>query len=83
MGRSPHERQTRRDVRRAVELVSRVRGMSASESARALDRHASRTGLSVHAAALAVMATSPTDELLTDRPATARVPVARRVGGAR
>jgi len=69
MGRgNPYERQTSRDVQRAVALVSRVRGLTADESVEALEERATHTGVSIHAAALAVMATSPTDELLIDRP---------------
>jgi hypothetical protein len=63
-----HEQQTSRDVHRAEVLVSRVRGMSVDESAGALRRHASACGVSLHAAALSVLATSPTDELLTSSP---------------
>ncbi len=73
MGRSSaHEQQTNRDVERAVALVSRVRGLTTSQSTDALRDRASHTGVSVHAAALAVLATRPTDELLTGPPA--RIP---------
>lgn len=66
VGRSRrYERQTSRDVQRAVSRVSRVRGLTTDESTEALRGRAVRTGVSVHAAALAVMATSPTDELVT------------------
>jgi hypothetical protein len=63
-GKSPHEQQTSRDVRRAESLVSRVRGVSTDEGAEALRHRASESRISVHAAALAVLSDSPTDELL-------------------
>jgi hypothetical protein len=64
VGKSPHEQQTSRDVHRAQSLVSRVRGLDPDESAEALRHRASRSGISLHAAALAVLSASPTDELL-------------------
>jgi hypothetical protein len=69
VGKTPHEQQTSRDVRRAAGLVSRVRGLSSVESAEALRDRASQSGISVHAAALAVLSASPTDELLLGRSA--------------
>ena len=62
------EVQENRDVDRAQSLVSRVRGLSRSESAAALRRRASEIGVSLHAAALAVLASSPVDDLLVDAP---------------
>jgi hypothetical protein len=66
-GKSPHEQQTSRDVHRAETLVSDVRGLSTDEGARALRRRAAQCGVSLHAAALAVLSASPTDELLLGR----------------
>lgn len=45
-----------RDVRRAHALISRLRGLSAADSVAALHDHAVLTGVSVHTAALAVLA---------------------------
>jgi AmiR/NasT family two-component response regulator len=67
VGKSPHDQQTSRDVHRAEGLVSRVRGLSTDESAEALRERACESGISLHAAALAVLSTSPTDELLLAR----------------
>ncbi len=64
VGKSPHEQQTSRDVDRARSLVSRARGLPPDESAEALRRRAAQSGISLHAAALAVLSDSPTDELL-------------------
>ena len=69
-GKDLREQQTSRDVHRAQSLVSRVRGLSTDESARALRRRASQAGISLHAAALAVLSASPTDDLLLGRSAT-------------
>ena len=69
-GKDSHEQQTSRDVHRAQRLVSRVRGLSTDESARALRHRASQSGISLHAAALAVLSASPTDDLLLGRSAT-------------
>lgn len=63
--RSPQEQQEARDVRRAQLLVSQARGLTTNQSASALRARASQTAVSLHAAALAVLATRPTDELLT------------------
>lgn len=71
MPKSPHELQPSRDVRRAENLVSRVHGLSTHESAEALRGRAGDCGISLHAAALAVLSASPTDELLLD-PSRAR-----------
>jgi hypothetical protein len=64
VGKKPHEQQTSRDVHRAESLVSRVRGLDPDESARALRHRGSQSGISLHAAALAVLSASPADELL-------------------
>jgi hypothetical protein len=71
MPKSPHELQPSRDVRRAQRLVSRVHGLTTDESAEALRGRAGDCGISVHAAALAVLSASPTDELLLE-PSRAR-----------
>jgi hypothetical protein len=66
MARSnPEERQTEREIQRAAALVSTVRGLDTDQSADALRDHAAAQGVSLHAAALAVLATEPTDRLLT------------------
>jgi hypothetical protein len=67
VGKSPLEQQLSRDVRRAESLVSRARGLSTDESARALRHRALTSGISLHAAALAVLS-APTDELLLGPP---------------
>lgn len=64
--KTPREQQAQRDIGRARTLVSRVRGLSPDEAADALESRASQVNVSLHAAALAVLASSPTDELLTD-----------------
>jgi hypothetical protein len=64
--KSPREQQTQRDIGRAQTLVSQVRGLTPDEAAHALESRASQVQVSLHAAALAVLATSPTDDLLTD-----------------
>ncbi len=48
--------QVRRDLRRAYALIGRLRGLSTEESVAALHDHAVLTDVSVHAAALAVLA---------------------------
>jgi hypothetical protein len=67
---SPREQQTHRDIQRAQTLVSRVRGLTTDAAAEALKGRASEVEVSLHAAALAVLATSPTDKLLTDAPSS-------------
>lgn len=64
--RNPREQQAHRDIERARTLVSRRRGLSAQEAADALHGRATEVRVSLHAAALAVLATSPIDELLSD-----------------
>jgi hypothetical protein len=79
MSRSrPRDEQTSRDVQRAMALVSEVRRLTTDESGQALRNRAAETGVSVHAAALAVMATSPADDLVTGRPTDLPKPHARR-----
>jgi hypothetical protein len=48
--------QVRRDIRKAYSLVGRLRGISPDDSVAVLHDHAAITGVSVHAAALAVLA---------------------------
>jgi hypothetical protein len=68
------ELQTRREIRRAEALVSSVRGLDTDRGAAALRHRATAEGVSLHAAALAVLATEPTDRLLVAResPASSR-----------
>lgn len=49
-------RRADRDIRQAHSLISRLRGLSVEDSAAALHDHAVLTGVSVHTAALAVLA---------------------------
>jgi hypothetical protein len=65
--RKSDDPQASRDVRRAQELVAHVCRLDRARSARELRRRAATSGVSLHAAALAVLATSPTDELLLTR----------------
>ncbi len=48
--------QAERDIRQAHSLISKLRGLSAEDSVAALHDHAVLTGVSVHVAALAVLA---------------------------
>ena len=61
------ELQTRRDICRAEFLVALARGITREESAAALRYRAAAEGLSLHAAALAVLTVEPMDEVLTAR----------------
>ena len=54
--RRADEVRAERDVRRAHALIGRLRGLDASESVAVLHDHAALTGVSVHTAALAVIA---------------------------
>lgn len=65
--RKSDDPQASRDVRRAQELVAHVCRLDRDRSARELRHRAAASGVSLHAAALAVLATSPTDELLLTR----------------
>ena len=65
---TPDELQTRRDIRRAEALVASVRGLDPARGGAALRHRAAAEGVSLHAAALAVLSTEPTDELLLVRP---------------
>ncbi len=66
--RHPHDPQSEADVRRAQRLVATTRGCSQREGADALHARASDLGVSLHAAALAVLTTRPVDPLLRDQP---------------
>lgn len=66
--RRPHDQQSEADVRRAQHLVATARGCSLREGADALHARASDLGVSLHAAALAVLTTRPVDPLLRDQP---------------
>jgi hypothetical protein len=65
---STEELQTRRDICRAEFLVALARGLTRDQSAEALRYRAAAEGLSLHAAALAVLIPEPTDEVLVARP---------------
>jgi hypothetical protein len=66
--RSPEELQDRRDIRRAQVLLGLARGISSAESAGMLQHRAAVERISLHAAALEVLASSPTDDLVFTRP---------------
>lgn len=51
-----HDLHADRDIRQAYRLISRLRGLNAEDSVAALHDHAVLTGVSVHTAALAVLA---------------------------
>ena len=55
--------QTRRDICRAEFLVALAQGLGRDESAQALRYRAAAAGLSLHAAALAVLTAEPIDEV--------------------
>ena len=50
-----------RDVYRAEVLLARLRGFTREDAADALNNHASMLGVSLHAAALGVLATTPSE----------------------
>ena len=54
--------QAHRDVHRAEVLVARTRGITDVQSAAALRRQAAENEVSLHAAALAALSTTPPDE---------------------
>lgn len=66
--RRSHDHQYEADVRRAQHLVATTRGCTLHEGADALRSRASDLGVSLHAAALAVLTTRPVDPLLRDQP---------------
>jgi hypothetical protein len=61
---STDELQTRRDICRAEFLVALGQGLTRDQSAEALRYRAAAEGLSLHAAALAVLTPEPADEVL-------------------
>jgi hypothetical protein len=62
------ELRTRQDICRAEFMVALTWGLARDASAEALRYRAAAEGVSLHAAALAVIATEPTEQLLTDVP---------------
>ncbi len=56
MARKDNDVQASRDIRRAEERLARQQGHGPSEDARSLRVHAATAGLSLHAAALGVLA---------------------------
>jgi hypothetical protein len=66
----PHELQRRRDICRAEFMLSLASGLARDASVEALRYRAAAAGLSLHAAALAVLSTGPTEQLLIDSPLT-------------
>lgn len=63
-----HDQQSEADVRRAQRLVATTRGCTLREGADALRARATDLGVSLHAAALAVLTARPVDPLLHDQP---------------
>lgn len=61
--KNPHERQDTRDVERAARMIADVYGLTGAQGFQALGDRATRSGISLHAAALAAVSTSPRDEL--------------------
>jgi hypothetical protein len=66
--RRPYDQQSEADVRRAQRLVATTRGCTLREGAEALRARATDLGVSLHAAALAVLTARPVDPLLRDQP---------------
>ena len=64
---SAEELRTRRNICRAEFLVALAWGLTRDQSAEALRYRAAAQGLSLHAAALAVLTPEPTDEGLVAR----------------
>lgn len=58
-----HDRQDRRDVVRAARMIADAHGLTGAQGFQALGDRAARSGISLHAAALAAVSTSPRDEL--------------------
>jgi hypothetical protein len=71
------ELQPTRDICRAVFLIALAQGLTRDQSAEVLRYRAAAQGLSLHAAALAVLAPKPTDEPSTASPA--RTPTRRHL----
>ncbi len=73
MARKYTDVQATRDIRRAEELVARQQGREPTDDARAVRDRADSAGVSLHAAALAVLASDPViprQATVRDRPAT-------------
>lgn len=64
----PHELQRRRDICRAEFMLSLASGLAREASVEALRHRAAAAGVSRHAAALAVLSTEPTEQLLIESP---------------
>ena len=65
-----HEPQKRRDICWAEFMLSLASGLAREASVEALRYRAAAAGVSLHAAALAVLSTEPTEQLLMDPPPT-------------
>ncbi|GAA4929530.1 hypothetical protein GCM10023204_41520 [Actinomycetospora succinea] len=70
----PHDLQKRRDICRAEFMLSLASGLAREASVEALRYRAAAAGVSLHAAALAVLSTEPTEQLLMDPPPTPEQP---------
>lgn len=66
--KSPEQLQNRRDIRRAEVLLGLARGLTGAESAGMLQHRAATECISLHAAALEVLAAGPTGEPAFTRP---------------
>lgn len=66
----PHELQRRREICLAEFMLSLASGLARDASVEALRYRAAAAGVSMHAAALAVLSTAPTEQLLIDPPPT-------------
>ena len=66
LGRSSADPQRASDVRRAEHRVATARGLTVHQGATVLRARAGELGVSVHAAALAVLAAAPLDDVLRD-----------------
>ena len=82
----PEELQATQEIRRAAVLVALAQGRSVDESAELLRFRAGVQGRSLHAVALAVLFSEPTDELLlalSARSAPARAPTQEHLAARR
>jgi hypothetical protein len=61
--RDPHDLRDRRDIERAVRVIADEHGLTGAQGSCTLSRRAEDAGISVHAAALAALSTTPRDEL--------------------
>lgn len=64
----PHEMPRRRDICRAEFMLALASGLAHDASVEALRYRAAAAGVSLHAAALAVLSTEPTEQLLIESP---------------